>query len=277
MSSGIAAPIGGRFLRARTLGHESAREHERTRLRRYLRVTTLQALENIAGSPAETGAGALIAMADDAATGLRTLAAKLADVKGGTAVATLQREVGAMVHDTALQALEYLACDGYGADLDADTIRKVASDAAVELRGPLLRLGAPEPCELLSALEQVVSTAQRRGTVEIEMVTELNGSVYGAEAAALVGAVREALNNVHKHARASRVIVRCETSEIGARVVVSDDGVGVDLAHAVAGLGLRRSIIERMASNGGHATVASEPGRGTLVTLTTMTTREVAA
>jgi signal transduction histidine kinase len=277
MSSGIAAPIGGRFLRARTLGHESAREHERTRLRRYLRVTTLQALENIAGSPAETEAGTLTAMADDAATGLRTLAAKLADVKGGTAVATLQREVGAMVHDTALQALEYLACDGYGAELDADTIRKVASDAAVEMRGHLLRLGAPEPCELVSALEQVVSTAQRRGTVEVEMVTELNGSIYGAEAVALVGAVREALNNVHKHARASRVVVRCETSEAGARIVVSDDGVGVDLAHAVAGLGLRRSILERMTNSGGHATVASEPGRGTLVTLTTGTTQEVAA
>src|SRR3954463_9632407 len=115
MSSGIAAPIGGRFFRARTLGHESAREHERTRLRRYLRVTTLQALENIAGTPAETEADTLIAMADDAATGLRTLAAKLADVKGGTAVASLQREVGAMVHDTALQALEYLACHGDGA------------------------------------------------------------------------------------------------------------------------------------------------------------------
>src|SRR5919205_2779719 len=260
MSSGIAAPIGGRFLRARTLGHESAREHERTRLRRYLRVTTLQALENIAGTPADTEAGALIAMADGAATDLRTLAGKLTDVKGGTAVAELQREVGAMVHDTALQALEYLACDGYGADLDADTIRKVAADAAVELRGNLLRLGAPEACELVSALEQVVSSARRRGTVEVEMVTELNGSVYGAEAAALVGAVREALNNVHKHARASRVIVRCATSEAGARVVVSDDGVGVDLAHATAGIGLRHSIVERMASTGGQATLASEPG-----------------
>jgi signal transduction histidine kinase len=277
MSSGIAAPIGGRFLRARTLGHESAREHERTRLRRYLRVTTLQALENIAGSSAETEAGALIAMADEAATDLRTLAGKLAAVKGGTAVAELQREVGGMVHDTALQALEYLACDGYGAELDADTVRKIASDAAVEMRGNLLRLGAPEPCELVSALEQVVSTAQRRGTVEVKMVTELNGSVYGAEAAALVGAVREALNNVHKHAQASSVIVRCETSEAGARVIVSDDGVGVDLAHAVAGIGLRRSIIERMANSGGQATVASEPGHGTLVTLTTGTTQEVAA
>jgi glucose-6-phosphate-specific signal transduction histidine kinase len=277
MSSGIAAPIGGRFLRARTLGHESAREYERTRLRRYLRVTTLQALENIAGSSAETDAGALIAMADEAATDLRTLAGKLTAVKGGTAAAELQREVGAMVHDTALQALEYLACDGYGAELDADTVRKIASDAAIEMRGHLLRLGAPEPCELVSALEQVVSTAQRRGTVEVKMVTELNGSVYGAEAVALVGAVREALNNVHKHAKASSVVVRCETSEAGARVVVSDDGVGVDLAHAVAGIGLRRSIIERMESSGGCATVASAPGHGTLVTLTTGTTQEVAA
>jgi signal transduction histidine kinase len=182
-----------------------------------------------------------------------------------------------MVHDTALQALEYLACDGYGAELDADTIRKIAADAAIEMRGHLLRLGAPEPCELVSALEHVVSTAQRRGTVQVEMVTELSGSVYGAQAAALVGAVREALNNVHKHANASRVIVRCEASETGARVVVSDDGVGVDLAHAVAGIGLRRSIVERMANSGGNASVASEPGRGTLVTLTTGTTQEVAA
>ena len=277
MSSGIAAPIGGRFLRARTLGHESAREHERTRLRRYLRVTALQALENIAGSSAEAEAGALLAVAGDTATDLRTLAGKLTDVKGGTAVADLQRDVGAMLHDTALQALEYLACDGYGAELDADTVRRIATDAAVELRGNLLRLGAPEPCELVSALEHVVSTAERRGTVEVKMITELNGSVYGAEAAALVGAVREALNNVHKHANASRVIVRCETSEAGARVVVSDDGVGVDLAHAVAGIGLRHSIIDRMTSTGGHASVASELGNGTLVTLTTGATQEVAA
>jgi signal transduction histidine kinase len=240
-------------------------------------VTTLQALENIAGASADAEPAALIAVSDDAATAARSLAAKLSDRKGGTAVAELQREVGGMLHDTALQALEYLACDGYGAELDADTIRRVAADAAVEFRGNLLRLGAPEPCELVSSLEQVVSSAQKRGTVEVEMVTELNGSVYGAEAAALVGAVREALNNVHKHAKASRVLVRCETTEAGARVVVSDDGVGVDLAHAVAGIGLRHSIVERMVNSGGCATVASRPGHGTLVTLTTGTTEEVAA
>jgi signal transduction histidine kinase len=275
MSSGIAAPIGGRSLRTRALGHEGARELERKRLRRHLRVTTLHALENIAGSGAD--AGALVAEAGDAATELRGFVSTLAGAEGRTAVAELRRQVAGLLHDSTLQAMEYLASDGYGADLDAATVRQVAADAAVELRGNLLRLGAPEPCELVAALEQVVSAAQRRGTVEVEMVTDLEGSVYGADAAALVGAVREALNNVHKHANASHVLVRCETSETGVRVVVSDDGVGVDLAHAVAGIGLRRSIIERMANNGGCATVASEPGHGTLVTLTTGTTQEVAA
>jgi signal transduction histidine kinase len=277
MSSGIAAPIGGRIPRARTLGHESAREHERKHLRRHLRVTTLRALENIASSGPEKDAGALIAEAGDAATELRGFVTSLAGGTGRTAAAELRRHVGAMLHDTALQALEYLASDGYGAELDADTVRRVARDTAVELRGSLLRLGAPEPCELVTALQQVVSAAQRRGTVDVQMVTDLNGSVYGAEAAALAGAVREALNNVHKHAQASSVVVHCETSEAGARVVVSDDGVGVDLAHAVAGIGLRHSIIERMATNGGHASVSSEPGRGTLVTLTTGGPQEVAA
>jgi signal transduction histidine kinase len=277
MSSGIAAPIGGRFLRARTLGHDSARETERKRLRRHLRVTALHTLETIAGSAPEAQAAELIAEAGDLGTAMRSYVQTLADAKGGTAVAELQRHTGAILHDTTLQCVEYLACDGYGAELDADTIRKVAGDAAVELRGTLLRLGAPEPCELVSGLEQVVSAAQCRGTVEVKMFTDLNGSVYGAEAAALVGAVREALNNVHKHANASTVVVRCETSETGARVVVSDDGVGVDLAHAVAGIGLRHSIIERMASTGGRATVASTPGQGMFVTLTTGTNEEMAA
>jgi signal transduction histidine kinase len=275
MSSGIAAPIGGRSLRTRALGHEGARDVERKQLRRHLRVTTLRALENIAGSDAD--AGILVAEAGDAATELRGYVNTLAGAEGRTAVAELRRQVGAMLHDSTLQALEYLATDGYGADLSACTVRQVAGDAAVELRGNLLRLGAPEPCELVTALQQVVSAAQRRGTVEVQMVTDLEGSVYGADAAALVGAVREALNNVHKHANASCAVVRCESSSTGVRVDVCDDGVGVDLTAVEAGIGLRHSIVERMASRGGQAQVTSAPGHGTLVTLTTGGPQEVAA
>jgi signal transduction histidine kinase len=274
MSSGIAAPIGGRFGR-RALEHESAREVERKQLRRHLRVTALHALERIASSDAV--AAELVAEVGDAATELRTFVSTLAGAQGRTAVAELQRHVAALLHDSTLQAMEYLATDGYGADLSADTVRQVAADTAVELRGTLLRLGGPEPCELVSGLEQVVSAAERWGTVQVEMITDLHGSVYGADAAALVGAVREALNNVHKHANATRVLVRCETSEMGARVVVSDDGVGVDLAHIEAGIGLRHSIVERMATRGGQAYVSSVLGEGTRVTLMTGGPQEVAA
>ena len=277
MSSGIAAPIGGRLLRARTLGFEGARERERRDLRRHLRVTTLNALENIAASGPDMDAGTLVGTADVTATELRGLVTALASAKGRSTVAELRAEVGAMLHDTTLQALEYLATDGYGADLSADVIRKIAGDAAVELRGTLLGLGTPEPCELVSGLEQVVAAARGRGAMGVELIVDFDGRLYGSDAAALVGATREALNNVQKHAHATHVIVRCENVADGVSVSVCDNGIGADLDCVKVGIGLRHSIVDRMAGNGGHAHIDSVPGQGTLVTLTTGGTEEVAA
>jgi signal transduction histidine kinase len=277
MSSGIAAPIGGRFLRTHAAGIGSAREHERKSLRRHLRVTTLRALDHVTAA-GTADAAALIAAAGDAAAELRELVRELSTAEGSSGVGELRREVGATLHDTTLQALEYLAGDGYGAQLGADTVRQVAADAAAELRATLLHLGAPKPCELVSGLSEVVSAAQGRGEVEVRLVTEdLDGHVLGADAAALVGAVREALNNVHKHAQASRALVHCEPSLGGARITVHDDGVGADLTSVEEGLGLRHSIVERVSARGGHVHVDSEPGRGMKVTLTTARARKVAA
>jgi signal transduction histidine kinase len=277
MSSGIAAPIGGRLLRARTLGFESARERERRNLRRHLRVTTLNALEDIASSGADMDAGELAGIAEATATELRTLVTSLASTGGRSAVAELRVEVGAMLHDTALQALEYLACDGYGADLTAEDFRRIAGDTAVELRGTLLRLGTPEPCELVTGLQQVVASAQMRSGMDVELVVNFDGRLYGSEAAALVGAAREALNNVQKHAHATHVVVRCENVADGVSVSVCDNGIGADLDCVEAGIGLRHSIVDRMTANGGNAHIDSAPGQGTLVTLTTGGTEEVAA
>jgi signal transduction histidine kinase len=277
MSSGIAAPIGGRILRARTLGHESAREHERRRLRRHLRVTTLRALEDMAATEAATERGTLLGMADEAATELRAFVLSLAAGESRTAIAELRCQVGAMLHDCTLQSLEYLAADAYGAELTPGAIRQIADDAAVELRGELLRIGAAAPCELVAGLQQVVAAARERGAADIELIVTLQGRVYGADAAALVGAAREAITNAHKHAQASSIVVRCDTAPDGARVSVSDDGIGADMDTVEFGIGLRHSIIERMAAHGGRADIASAPGEGTLVTLTSGDVMEVAA
>jgi hypothetical protein len=63
-------------------------------LRRHLRVTTLHALEEIAGSGAT--AGELVAEAGDAATELRTFVSSLAAAEGRTAIAELRRQIAGL-------------------------------------------------------------------------------------------------------------------------------------------------------------------------------------
>jgi signal transduction histidine kinase len=123
----------------------------------------------------------------------------------------------------------------------------------------------------VSALRRVLADAERRGAAEHVRLEagDLEGEFAGESTAALVAAVREALNNVRKHANATEVVVRCERAGDGARVVVSDDGVGTDLAELGTGIGLRHSIMGRMARFGGRADFQSAPGAGMQVTMTT--------
>jgi signal transduction histidine kinase len=93
-----------------------------------------------------------------------------------------------------------------------------------------------------------------------------------AVATALAFAVREALANVARHAGTAEAWV--EMSAVagagrgGVEVTVRDRGAGFDLARVdPARLGLRRSIVERVADWGGQAAVHSAPGEGTVVTL----------
>jgi two-component system sensor histidine kinase UhpB len=84
--------------------------------------------------------------------------------------------------------------------------------------------------------------------------------------------VQEALNNILKHARASRVSVIIEQQPNELRVVVEDDGQGFDsaavAAEEVAASPSRRRLglsgmRERMILNGGTIQIESSPGGGT--------------
>src|SRR5918912_1106063 len=121
---------------------------------------------------------------------------------------------------------------------------------------------------LVERLRGVVADEQLRAGHEIRLVFgDVDGSVGGEEAAELVAAVREALTNVRKHARAAEAGVVCHVSEGHATVVVEDDGIGLN-PHAVRhGAGLRHSIVGRLGRYGGSATNDSDPGRGTRITL----------
>ncbi|CAN5514000.1 hypothetical protein BH24CHL9_BH24CHL9_12890 [soil metagenome] len=73
----------------------------------------------------------------------------------------------------------------------------------------------------------------------------------------------EALANIAKHARASRVRVEVITADRELRLRVSDDGVGGATIHGGAGL---RGLADRVASLDGSLVIDSHPDRGTIVT-----------
>jgi signal transduction histidine kinase len=95
-------------------------------------------------------------------------------------------------------------------------------------------------------------------------------------AVAIVRAVREALANVISHAGTAEAWVDvCPAAPGGdvaapggVRVTVRDAGAGFDPARIdPARLGLRRSVVERIADSGGRASIRSAPGEGTVVSL----------
>ncbi len=84
--------------------------------------------------------------------------------------------------------------------------------------------------------------------------------------------IRELLTNVVKHAKASQLKVVFEFTEKDLKVMVTDDGIGYDIAEAVEqsykenSFGLF-SIEERMNDLGGSFEISSEPGKGTTAVL----------
>jgi signal transduction histidine kinase len=81
-------------------------------------------------------------------------------------------------------------------------------------------------------------------------------------------AVSEALTNARKHARPHRVTIFAEPDDSGGLFCsVKDDGDGFDPDARRTGVGISRSIMDRMEEVAGRAEVRSRPGDGTEVCL----------
>jgi len=188
-----------------------------------------------------------------------------------------RREHERVLHDTVLNTLTALARLGSGpaagvagscrhdVALVEDMLGTAGGRAGAD-RQPLdgLRLG----------LDAVASEMRRRGLAV--HVGALPGGTWPAlpvpVSTALVQAVREALANVLSHAGTGEAWVDIAAAEPGPpgslRVTVRDHGAGFDPDQVdPSRLGLRRSIIERIADCGGRAVVRSAPGQGTVVSL----------
>lgn len=172
------------------------------------------------------------------------------------------------LHDTVLATLTTL---GSGA-VDANTaqVRERCAREAAYLRRLIQQTSDESDHRRIgAALEEAVACAEGLGlrvTARYHGLPEVPPDV----AAALADAVREALNNVLRHAGTGHAYLTAAGSDgagEGVVVTVVDRGPGFDPERYVPGLGLRRSVHGRMAEAGGRATVDTAPGDGVRVEL----------
>jgi len=147
-------------------------------------------------------------------------------------------------------------------------LEQQAVEAAAALRGSLRVLTAPpEQLALCVALREHCSSFADRTGVSARLITltELP-TLPASRAAVLSDAVREALLNAEKHARAQSVVVSVHTHRDGVAVTVSDDGVGLGQGYTRGddGLGLA-AMSERVARLGGTVTIGPNDDDGVTV------------
>jgi signal transduction histidine kinase len=116
---------------------------------------------------------------------------------------------------------------------------------------------------LVAALEKQAAALKARHAIEADLALGDEPDVSLAVKEALYRIAQEALHNVVKHARASRVELGLTRDAEALSLELRDDGVGFDPTGEFPGhLGLR-SMRERMAALGGTLEIESAPGRGT--------------
>ncbi len=175
-------------------------------------------------------------------------------------------EIAAHLHDSVLQTLALIQrADAPG------RARTLARRQERELRAWLFDERPPEgeggAVDLSGALDRLVTEVEDRHDVEVDLV--LVGSCpMEPRVEALVGALREAAHNAARHAGVAEVSVYVEVQPDRIEAYVRDRGKGFDLDAVEPGrLGVRQSIMGRMARHGGKAEVHTAPGEGTEVTL----------
>ena len=183
--------------------------------------------------------------------------------------------IAAGIHDDSIQSLGGL---GLRLDLLADHVaddeaREALDEAKAAVRESIGRLRTlvfdlkPPALEsgLVLALKELF--AQRAGewsfdpTVEDRLQAEPDEDVRSV----LYRVACEALGNVQKHARASRVDVVLESSDGGVAMSLTDDGIGFAPAPSRPGHFGLTSMRERAELAGGRLAVHSRPGGGTTV------------
>lgn len=206
----------------------------------------------------------------DANRALRQLNEKLEEEAKRIAT-SLHEETGQFL------ACTYLALDEIRRDLPAryrgrlQKVRDLLEQIAEHLRqlSHELRPTVLDDYGLVPALEFLAGGISKRSKLKITVEGAPNGRFPASVETAIYRIVAEALTNVSKHARASRVNVRLRQQARTVHCWITDNGIGFDNRAARAkdkhrGLGLT-GIRQRLDAIGGTFHIESERGHGSQI------------
>jgi signal transduction histidine kinase/phage shock protein PspC (stress-responsive transcriptional regulator) len=177
-------------------------------------------------------------------------------------LANARADVASHLHDSVLQTLALIQRQ---AD-DPKAVAALARKQERELRQWLY--GESRKADTLKlALETAAAEVEDDRGVTVDLVV-VGDHDMDVRMDALVRASREAMLNAAKHSGADRVDVYAEIGEDAAEVYVRDRGQGFEVGSVSDDrMGVRGSIVDRMARHDGTARIRSAPGEGTEVWL----------
>jgi signal transduction histidine kinase len=192
-----------------------------------------------------------------------------------------RRRMAREIHDTLAQGLTGIVTQLQAAERAAErspadpagwrrhvgAATRLARDSLSEARRSVEAL-RPEPLECGRLSEALAGVAERWSALNgIPVQVTTTGTVrpvHPEAEFALLRAAQEALANVARHARATRVGLTVSYMENEVAMDVRDDGVGFDPDRPAGGFGLV-AMRQRVAALSGTLQVESEPGGGTAV------------
>jgi signal transduction histidine kinase len=183
-----------------------------------------------------------------------------------------RRKIERNLHDGAQQQLIALAIQlgllAEAAD-DPGLIRQAIPDLKAQLSAALddlraLARGIYPPLLADQGLVAALRSQVNRSPVPVVLEADQVGRYSPDAESTVYFCALEALQNVAKHARATRAVIRLSGSGDGLDFSISDDGAGLPASGLRTGSGMQ-GMTDRLAAHGGTLDVRSEPGQGTTI------------
>lgn len=203
------------------------------------------------------------------------------DEDDGYRVLSIQEEdrqrIARDLHDTSLQNLAhlihkielsslYIDEDAIKAKLELSIVNNVLKKTIDEIRNTIfdLRPMTFDDFGLKTALERLIDNIRENQGYMIETDIEEVSCEKNVVLVSVYRVVQECLNNIVKHAEASKIIFSCKNRDNKCVIVIEDDGKGFDMEKSPEGKHFGLSLMkERIRLVNGKIEISSKPAEGT--------------